>query len=198
MYVSIHILQIGKTVDLAVLNISVLICTFVSTHITYVHLKTAETTLLGLNKLCSSKNIWTYDSCDFSLKDLKTWLSLLILAERNFSFHRFCLCLQCSSHWNIHLFNFNDYEDELSRSLVWSSHFLKTWVISMSKGYEVEGFGVSVRKFNCFGICLLKNWCSFPKLLIMKPGHFSYLLPFGLGLMEGRTYCWLCEKGSYG
>lgn len=53
MFVSIHILQIGKTVDLAVLNISVLTRTFVSMHI----LKIAEMALLGLNKPCSSMNI---------------------------------------------------------------------------------------------------------------------------------------------
>ena len=54
MFVSIHIHQIGKTVDLAVLNISVLTRTFVSMHM----LKIAEMALLGLNKPCSSMNIW--------------------------------------------------------------------------------------------------------------------------------------------
>lgn len=163
----------------------------------YAHLKSSWNDIAWFEQTVVLRTYEHNDSYDFSLKDLKTWLSLLILAERNFSFHRFCLYLQCSTHWNIYLFNFNDCEDELPRSLVCSSHFLKTWVIWMSKGYEVEGFGVSMRKFNCFGICLLKKWCSFPKLLIMKPSHFSYLLPFGLGWMEGRTYCWLCEKGTY-
>lgn len=64
MYVSIHIIKICKTVDLAILNISLHTHTFVCTHI----FKIVETTLVGLNN-CSSENIRLIT---FSLKDLKT------------------------------------------------------------------------------------------------------------------------------
>lgn len=105
---------------------------------------------------------------------MKTWLSLSYIGRKKFLIPYFAFNKKCSTQWTIYLFNFNDCEDELSRSLVCSSHFLKTWVTWWVKDMRLKDSECSYEKVQLLcGICLLKKWCSFPKLLIMKPSHFS-------------------------
>lgn len=78
MYVNIHILKIGKTNDLAVLNISLFTHTFVNTQI----FLNCWSNIGWFEQLCGSATMWL---TAFSLKELKTWFNLFLYWQKEIS-----------------------------------------------------------------------------------------------------------------